>query len=118
MIFQKTNKSLKPGRKFTKKTLLDPQHEWLARYAVWKKLDLCLGHEKVFIPNGHLSKTLNDYTVLKRNDDNFLVLDKQKSQKEGVILFERMIFPIMDYLETDMLKEIKKWKAKDVMQHI
>lgn len=99
-------------------THLGPQHEWLARYAKWKNIDLCLGHEKGTSPNDRMTRTINNYTTLTRNPEGFLVIDGKDSSHEGRVLLEHMIFPIMDYLETDMLRAVKKWKVQDVMKHI
>lgn len=99
-------------------TKLGSQHEWLARFAEYKNLDLYLGHEKGTSPNGHMTRTLKTYTVLKKTPEGFLIVDPEKSTQKGSIVLGKMIFPIMDFTEKDMLDKVKEWKVEDVMQHI
>ena len=105
-------------KKVNADTQLGIQHEWLARYAAWKNRDLYLGHEKGISENGHMTRTLNKYVSLIKNEDGVFVVDKNRSTQEGIVLLGHMLFPIMDCLETDMLKIINSWHLQDVMKDI
>lgn len=100
------------------KTGLGEQHEWIARYAKWKNVDLALGHEKGITASDRLTKTMKLYTKVEQLEDGTFIINSEGSTDEGRALLGRMIFPIMRYRETDMAKKVKEWEVEDVMKEI
>ena len=99
------------------KTGLGSQHDWLSRYAEQENINIMLGTENGTPQTSHIIHALNDFCLLKKEED-IKIIDKEISSKEGKIVFGHMIFPIIDLYETDMLKLVEEWQLEDIMKEI
>jgi len=100
-----------------KETNLGIQHEWLSSYALKENISIMLGTENGTPETSHIIYALNKYCKLTKKDD-VQVVDEFNSSKEGNYIFGKMIFPIIDLYETDMVKRIKEWNLEDIMNNI
>ena len=98
------------------KTKLGSQHEWLARLAA-DYPGIEIGTEAGSQESSHILKAINMFGVLEKTDGK-IVLNKEKSTREGLLVLGNVSFPIIDKTEKDMKDLIEKWGYEDVMQHI
>ena len=98
------------------KTKLGSQHEWLARLAT-EYPGIELGTEAGSTESSHILKAIALFGVLHNNEGK-MVLDKEKSSREGMLVLGNVSFPIIDKTEQDMKRLIGQWGYEDVMKHI
>ena len=115
---EKNERITESYKKIKEKTNLGTQHDWLSRFAKQRNIEIMLGTENGSPESSHIIDALSTFCTLYEDEDGVKRIDKEKTTEEGLDVFENMLFPIVKYYETDMLKLVKEWNMEDVMKNI